>query len=136
MDDGATSFPVVLRFRDGATRRCRLVRDFSPQDAVIQAVAEDGEQISVAVRELKAVFFVKSPRHRDADVEIGLADDDSRPEGAFAKVEFFDGEILRGRVLHYSVEHAGFFLFPSSRDSNNEKVFVVAAALQTVSIEG
>lgn len=136
MADEHMNAPVVLRFRDGTTERCSLAREFSPRDSEIEAVTADGGQLSVAVEDLKAVFFVKNPRRRDAEAEMGSDAEGRHPEGAFAKVEFFDGEILRGHVQHYSVDHTGFFLRPSNRDSNNEKVFVVASALQTVSLEG
>ena len=53
-----------------------------------------------------------------------------------AKVEFFDGEIIRGRVTQYTVADAGFFLFPTALESNNDRIFVVATALDTVSIDG
>ena len=45
------------------------------------------------------------------------------PQGAPARVEFFDGEIIHGLVQEYRMEDSGFFLYPTSPESNNEKVF-------------
>jgi hypothetical protein len=36
----------------------------------------------------------------------------------------------------YSVADSGFYLFPVSVDSNNRRIFVVARALRTLSIDG
>jgi hypothetical protein len=58
------------------------------------------------------------------------------PTGAPARVEFFDGEIIHGVVQEYRMEDSGFFLFPTSPESNNELVFVVAGAINTLSLEG
>jgi hypothetical protein len=34
------------------------------------------------------------------------------------------------------MENSGFFLYPTSPESNNEVVFVVARAINTLSLEG
>jgi len=126
---------VVLHFRDGVTDHCRLAVEFTPRDGEIEVESAGGGRRRVLVGDLKAVFFLKDPRQRELDLEGG------RPEahpGAtpVARVEFFDGEIIRGWVTHYSVENTGFWLYPSAPDSNNERIFVVARSLQTVSLEG
>jgi hypothetical protein len=125
---------VVLRYRDGRTQRVRLQGDFSPRDFDLTVCAEDGDERRVNVGELKAVFFPKDPRQRSAEIDAGGRT--APPGSALAKVEFFDGEIIRGHVQHYSVANAGFFLYPTSPESNNDRIFVVATALTTVSLEG
>lgn len=125
---------VVLHFRDGTTSRCRLTSSFEPRDRQIAVESVDGEAFEVEVNRLKAVFFPKDPRRREADLELGAVQD-SQP-GPVARVEFFDGEVIRGVVTHYSVENAGFWLYPSAPESNNQRIFVVARALHTVSLEG
>ena len=125
---------VVLRYRDGLTRRGHLTGDFSPKAFELTVIAEDGEELVVDVGELKAVFFPKDPRQRSAELDgTGRT---VPPGSALAKVEFFDGEIIRGHVQHYSVANSGFFLYPTSPESNNEKVFVVARSITTLSLEG
>ena len=106
---------VVLRYRDGHLT--------------------DGEQIQVNISDLKAVFFLKEPRRREAELQFGSTETEP-PAGAPARVEFFDGEIIHGLVQEYRMEDSGFFLFPTSPESNNEMVFVVARAINTLSLEG
>jgi len=129
-----SSDPVVLHYRDGHTVRCTLTEDFSPQAETVSAIASDGCQLQVSIHDLKALFFLKSPRQRGTDMEFG-GNRESLPGSAVARVEFFDGEIIHGRVQHYSVKNQGFFLYPTAPESNNLRIFVVAMALIAVDIE-
>ena len=126
---------VVLRFRDGHLTRAILTREFTPLDFAVEAEAEDGEKLQVNISELKAVFFLKDPGRREAELQIGAVVGDP-PPGAPARVEFFDGEIIHGHVQEYRMENSGFFLYPTSPESNNDKIFVVARSINTLSLEG
>ena len=126
---------VVLRYRDGHALRCALTSEFDPGAKVVEAESVDGDRVRVEVEALKAVFFLKDPLRRDADMVIGRPEG-RRAGGALARVEFFDGEEIQGRMESYSVADSGFFLYPTSLESNNERIFVVARALRTLSIEG
>lgn len=125
---------LVLHFRDGHTARCTLTNDFSPSRPVLVVEDADGIVRDVDVDELKAVFFLKERRRREADMRLGSSSAEP-PHGAQARVEFFDGEIIKGLVQHYSVANKGFFLYPTAPESNNERIFVVASALTMVDIE-
>jgi hypothetical protein len=125
---------VVLRYRDGRATRCTLAEAFAPDADIVEVITEDGERTDVEVSDLKAVFFLKNPRQRHREMTLNERAGEE-PVGAVAKVEFFDGEIMRGRVQQYSVANRGFYLYPTALESNNERVFVVALALTTVSIE-
>jgi hypothetical protein len=125
---------VVLRFRDGRAVRGSLEGEFRPQRHPVVAVStEGGEHVEAALAELKAVFFLKDPRKRAMEMALG---ERAEAGGSVARVEFFDGEILRGTVRRYSVEENGFFLEPVDPASNNQGVFVVARAVHSVEIEG
>jgi hypothetical protein len=126
---------VVLRFRDGNLSRCVLTREFTPLDFAVEAETTDGESMRVNISDLKAVFFLKDPRRREAEMQLGTMIEDP-PPGAPARVEFFDGEIVHGVVQEYRMEDSGFFLVPTSPESNNELVFVVARAINTLSLDG
>jgi len=126
---------VVLRYRDGRLARCELTREFTPLDFAVEAETADGEPIQVNISDLKAIFFLKDPGRREAEIQIGTALGEEKP-GAPARVEFFDGEIVHGLVQEYRMENSGFFLYPTSPESNNEMVFVVARAINTLSLEG
>jgi len=126
---------VVLHYRDGSTHRGELRREFSPGDHFIEFTTASGEDVRVEFGALKAVFFIKDPRRRDLEVQISSMDIAKPAAGASARVEFFDGEVVHGRVAQYSVEEHGFFLFPTAPESNNERIFVVVQALKTLYVE-
>lgn len=126
---------VVLHYRDGSTCRGRLLYDFSPGDGYVEIVDPDGEDVRAEFDALKAVFFIKDPRRRDLEVQISSMDIVKPATGASARVEFFDGEVVHGRVAQYSVEDHGFFLSPTAPESNNERIFVVVQALKTLYVE-
>ncbi|MBD3851697.1 MAG: hypothetical protein IFK93_10380 [Acidobacteria bacterium] len=131
----SSSVEVVLRFRDGHLTRAVLTRDFTPLDFAVEAESEDGEKLQVNISDLKAVFFLKEPGRREAELQIGAVIGDP-PPGAPSRVEFFDGEIIHGHVKEYRMENSGFFLYPTSPESNNQKIFVVARSINTLSLEG
>lgn len=133
--ESSTDREVVLRFRDGNLSHCVLNRDFTPLDFAVEARSADGEIVRVNISDLKAVFFLKDQRRRQAELQLGEMAG-TPPVGAPARVEFFDGEIIHGVVQEYRMEDSGFFLFPTSPESNNELVFVVAGAINTLSLEG
>jgi len=126
---------VVLHFRDGTTRRGVLLRDFSPSDGFVEIESDDGGRVHAGFDDLKAVFFIKDPRRRDIEVQMSGLDLRRRSSGAPARVEFFDGEVIHGRVREYSVQDRGFFLVPTAPESNNERIFVVVQALKTLYVE-
>ncbi len=132
---GSTENEVVLRFRDGNLTRCSLTNEFTPLDFVVEAVTDEGDSLKVNISDLKAVFFLKNPRRREAEMQIGSMVAEP-PAGAPTRVEFFDGEIIHGVVQQYRMEDSGFFLYPTSPENNNEKVFVVARSINTLSLEG
>jgi hypothetical protein len=134
MGDAESTQVVVLHFRDGHTERGTLASDFSPSQPTLVVESPEGNTHDVEVDELKAVFFLKERRRREADMHLGSASAEP-PPGAKARVEFFDGEIIKGLVQHYSVANKGFFLYPTAPESNNERIFVVASALTMVDIE-
>ncbi len=126
---------VVLRYRDGRTVKAALDAEFSPHTQVLEVAVEDAAvHERVSLDQLKAVFFLKDQKQREADMSLGEMS--ARPGSALARVEFADGEIMRGRVSNYSLADAGFYLYPTAADSNHHKVFVVASALTTLAIEG
>ena len=50
------------------------------------------------------------------------------------RVEFNDGEIIRGISLGYSKSKKGFFVVPVDPQSNNDRIYVIAAAVRDVKI--
>ena len=124
---------VVARYLDGRVLKGRTM-NFDPQrpSFLLRTLdaPPDAEPTHVRLRDLKAVFFVKD--------FVGTPDYSERKEfnmlatGRRLSVRFVDGEVLVGASVTYDAARDGFFLFPADRFSNNEKVFVVAAAVSEV----
>jgi hypothetical protein len=117
---------VVAHSSDGILIK-GITNDFFPNKDRFH-VAEDGtgELREVVLAEQKAVFFVKdyagNSEYEDrTDVErIGF--------GKKVRVDFVDGEKLVGYCSGYLPNRPGVFVFPSDPDSNNDRVYVVAAS--------
>jgi len=112
---------VVLRFRDGRTRRATLVN--ADLDREVVHVEENGAKVEVPFANLKAVFFPSSPEVQPAEAA----------EGSQLAVEFADGEVIRG-IAQYNPERNGFFLYPLDR-SKNDRIFVVNSAIMSIEVE-
>jgi hypothetical protein len=117
---------AVLHFRDGRTVRGSIVNELDQSSTTLTVTDDDGTSNEIELDALKAVFFLRS--------RPILEDEITQPEGSSLAVEFFDGEIIRGKSNGYSPEWKGFFLYPTDR-SKNEKVFVVNAAVVSIDIE-
>ena len=117
---------VVVAYLDG--RRLKgYVYNFSalrdsfhllPQENPLQ---ERGAE--VALKDLKAVFFVKD--------FIGDREYRGRPiaeppmHGRKIEVTFSDGENIFGKTEGYNPQKLGFFMFPADPESNDLRIFVV-----------
>jgi hypothetical protein len=60
--------------------------------------------------------------------------DCSALRGLKIKLEFSDGEVIRGFSLGFSKERKGFYITPIDPQSNNERIYVIADALRDVKI--
>lgn len=121
---------IVIRYSDGKIVK-GTTEDFSPNKNVFRIKDKyDGKYQEIIIRDLKAVFFVKdfegNPNYQEKDdiERVGL--------GRKIKVHFKDGETIVGYTQGFSQERAGFILFPSDPDSNNDKSFVVTSSTDKV----
>lgn len=124
---------VVARYVDG-----RLVKgytfDFAPTQPrfhVFPQPTASGESSRVLVRDLKAVFFVRdlvgNPARQDG--QKFPSRETARPH---VEVRFRDGEVMLGTADSPATDPDGFFLIPADQESNNLRVYVVAAATRAV----
>jgi len=114
---------VIAHFLDGSLVK-GTTRNFSPTRAKFDLEDVDGGKHSIHIKELKALFFVRSFEGRkDRHARKGFFADETR--GDKVMIEFFDGEILFGYSGEYAPDGYGFFMTPGDPNSNNEKVFVV-----------
>jgi hypothetical protein len=121
---------IIIRYADGKIIR-GTTEDFFPNKDIFHAIDKNNAELhEIKIKDLKAVFFVKSfegnPKYQDRDdiERVGF--------GRKMRVLFKDGETLVGYTQGYSPDRAGFFLFPSDPNSNNDKAFVVTAATDKV----
>lgn len=129
-----TSNLVVVRYLDGRTVK-GTTRDYAPGRAVFHVETSANERATeVQVKQLKAVFFVKS-----------LAGDAARPSvrgfvqgpnesklGRKIAVLFTDGELLCGYTQAYSPGREAFTVFPSDVNDNNQRIVVIASATREI----
>lgn len=125
---------IVVRYRDERILK-GFTHDFHPsrtQFSLWSSVhAAPSERKHIPVSQLKAVFFV-----RDFDGDPLYEDPRTfdTPTGAGRRLEvtFADGELLVGTTLSYSPDGIGFFVVPADAAGNNERIFVVTAAIRHV----
>jgi Family of unknown function (DUF6982) len=120
------SLKVVVAYLDG--RRLKgYTYDFSPVRNLFHLLPQDdplGKRgVALAMKDLKAVFFVKdfagNPAHRTAPTT------EAAQQGRQIEVIFPDGERFVGKTQGYNAESIGFFVFPLDPQSNDLRIFVV-----------
>jgi hypothetical protein len=126
-----SDFKVVARFRDGRVVK-GATQNFWPERDRFHLVPVSGEAVEVAVREMKALFIVRSFEGDAGRVERKLPAEGEAMRGTPVKVKFADGEMLCGTTLNRDPTTPGFFLFPFDPNSNNIRIFVVNQAVDAV----
>jgi hypothetical protein len=126
---------VVVRYLDGTVRK-GSTSDFNAMRPSFH-LQKDGGGFgdSVLIKDVKAVFFVKSLAGDPDRVDVrGFVQGPS--EGAFGRkiaVRFTDGELLCGFATSFTPQRGAFFLVPADPRTNNLRVFV--NVLATTDIE-
>jgi len=122
---------VVAHFNDNKLLK-GTTQDFFPNRPTFHMIpAGGGQAIQVSCKLLKAVFFVKTLQGnpRRTGIPAGfIAAPAATAHGKKIAVRFKDGELLCGYTLSYLPDREGFFLFPADPESNNIRVYVLAAA--------
>jgi hypothetical protein len=130
---------IVIHYKDGALRK-GYTHDFHPAGEMFHMTsdmdADRGSVHEVKVSDLRAVFFVKTLQGDRYYSEKKSFDevDASKLQGMKIKVKFKDGEIIRGVTLGYNKKKKGFFVIPVDPQSNNDRIYVVADALESISL--
>lgn len=93
-----------------------------------------GAAVEVHCKNMKALFFVKDFVGNAARRDIAgfVAGPAETGQGKKIAVLFKDGELLCGYSLSYMPGRGGFFVFPSDKNSNNLRVYVVASSATEV----
>ncbi len=128
---------VVVHFRDG-----RLLKgytyDFIPAHETFHLTSEleadKGHVYEIHCADLKAIFFVKTLEGDNKYVEKKRFEEvkGAGSRGLKIRVEFPDGEVIRGTSYDYSNKFKGFFIIPVDPEGNNEKVYVITNAVHDI----
>lgn len=130
---------IVLHFNDNRLLK-GYTHDFTPLREKFHLISEQkkdkGNIYEVNCSELKAIFFVRAlDGDKDYDEKKRFDDVDvAGLRGLKVKVEFPDGEVVRGTSFGYSKKRRGFFIVPVDPSSNNERIYVVANTLREVRV--
>lgn len=121
---------VIVRTRDG-----EVIPGFANPDRIsttLKIITQQGKEQKFSIDKLKAVFFVKDFQGNPEYDEIKFLNKQSVSSMVWVRVEFFDGEILEGKIPNNMelISSPGFYLSPSDRDTNNKRVYVVKSALK------
>ena len=130
---------IVVRFKNGKLLK-GFTRDFAPGKGNFHLTSEsaqdEGKIHEVKISELKAVFFVKTLAGDKTHEEKKRFEEAQKNSlrGLKIKVEFYDGEIIRGVSLGYNKEKPGFFIIPVDSEGNNERIYIVADSCRSVKL--
>jgi hypothetical protein len=130
---------LVVKFKDG-----KIVKgwstNFRPNKEIfhLHPLEEYGKDVIVIeVSSLKAVFFVKD-FIGDKDYKK-VRTFKGQPKGTPSErkiiIIFRDGENFYGTTHSYNPERKGFFAYPIDPKDNNDRVFVVAPAIESVKLQ-
>ena len=117
---------VVVGFLKGGRAR-GYVCDFSSLEESFNLLPQEdplqGQGMKVAMKDLKAIFFVwEFMGNLEDHHSLGA---DARGQGRGIEVTFSDGEKIVGRPEEDSSRRIGFFIYPTNPKSNNIRIFVI-----------
>jgi hypothetical protein len=134
--DDASDLPagwqrVVVRFADGKLLR-GYSNNFHPDAQHLHLSPEvncaPGDRLFVPMALLKAVFFVRDLAGNAEHVDSNCFD--HTPRARKVEVTFRDDEVMTGSTLNYKPQGRGFYLIPANSRGNNQRVYVVLAAVR------
>ena len=128
---------VVIRFANGNIVK-GTTADFSPGKEIfhlsVMNAPIESRPVEIWTKDLKAIFFVKDFAGDPKHIKQNEFDQACPQSARRIKVVFRDGEVLMGTTMGYQPGRQGFFIIPADAGSNNERCYVVAAAINEVSL--
>jgi len=130
---------AVVKYQNGEIIK-GWIEDFRPdrESFILFPFIEYGEEerIEIKYSSLKAVFFVKDfigdkdyKKVRTFNVDLKIT-----PSQRKLIINFLDGEHLYGTSHSYGRYKVGFFVYPIDSKDNNDRIFVVHKAIESVRI--
>lgn len=130
---------IVVKFKDGNIIK-GWSTDFGPNEEIfhLHPLEEYGKDIlKVNISSLKAIFFVKDFQGNKDYKKVRTFE--GQPKGIPSQrkiiVIFKDGENFYGTCHSYEPERKGFFVYPIDPKDNNDRVFVVSPAINSVKLQ-
>ena len=117
---------VVVGFLNGGRIKGYVYHFSSLEESFNLLPQEDplqGQEITVEMKDLKAVYFVWDFSGKPQYHESPRAD--GPMHGREIEVTFTDGEKIVGRNEGYNPQRSGFFMHPADPKGNNIRIFVV-----------
>jgi small nuclear ribonucleoprotein (snRNP)-like protein len=130
---------VVVKYQNGDIIK-GWVEEFKPEreSFILFPLIEysEEERMEIKFSPLKAVFFVKDfignkdyKKVRTFNIDIKIT-----PSQRKLIINFKDGENLYGTSHNYGRFKMGFFVYPIDPKDNNERIFVVRTATDSISL--
>lgn len=130
---------VVVKFQDGKIIK-GWTADFAPNKKIVHlhTLKDYGDTvIEIKLSLLKAVFFVKDFIGNKNYKKVRTFE--GQPKGTPSErkiiVNFKDGEKIYGTCHSYNPKRQGFFVYPIDPKDNNERIFVIASAIESVKLQ-
>ena len=128
---------VVARYRDGRTVKGASM-DVDPGRPSCHVRTPEGKTVEVWLKDLKALFFVRSLEGDSTHDENRTPDpQDLRSRGSkVVALTFEDGEVMVGLTNRYPPNRPFFFILPVDPESNNLRMLVNHGAVTSMEAVG
>ena len=122
---------VVARYLDGKVLKGTSL-DVDPMRPTFHVRPPEGKTAEVKLKELKALFFVRSLEGDKTRHEVHALDPaDLRSKGSTpVALHFPDGEVIIGLTNRYPPNRPFFFIVPVDAQSNNIRILVNRSAVK------
>jgi len=130
---------LVVKYKDGKIVK-GWTTDFGQNKGIFHLHPIKGfgkELLEIETSELKAIFFVRDYKGNKNYQKVRTFEGQIEPIPSQRKiiVIFKDGENFYGTSHSFNPERKGFFVYPIDPDDNNDKVFVVNPAVDSVKMQ-
>lgn len=116
---------IVARYKDGRTVKGTSL-DMDPARPSCHVRTPEGKTVEVQLKDLKALFFVRSLEGDSTRDENRTPDpQDLRSRGStLVTLTFGDGEMMVGLTIRYPPNRPFFYILPADPGSNNLRVLI------------
>jgi hypothetical protein len=128
---------IVARYKDGRTVKGASM-DIDPGRPNCHVRTPEGKTVEVQLKDLKALFFVRTLEGDSARDENRTPDpQDLRNRGSkLMTLTFEDGEVMVGLTIRYPPNRPYFYLLPADPKSNNIRILVNHNAVASMEAVG